>query len=67
MDEESRKFIEQYLTKLWQSLNLDRPNNWDYILDFVVSDVAESSGYLIDGYFNSEDISIAFRRFVECN
>lgn len=65
MDKESKKIVEQCLFNLWQSLNLDRPNNWNSILDFVIEDVAETSNYLIDGYFNSEDVGIAFRRYIE--
>jgi len=65
MDEKSKTFIEQCLIKLWQSLNLDRPSNWDSIVDFVMEDIAVASSYLIDGNFNSDDVGIAFRRFVE--
>lgn len=65
MDEKSKQFVEQCLFKLWHTLNLDTPSNWDDILEFVIDDVTSASGYLLDGYFNSEDVGIAFRRFIE--
>lgn len=65
MDTKSINFIETYLWKMWRKLNLDKPNNWDEILMFVIEDVEATSSYLIDGDFHSGDIEITFRRFVE--
>jgi hypothetical protein len=65
MDDESKKLVEEWLIQLWRKLCLDRPSNWGDILEFVINDVTSTSGYLIDGYFNSDDVGIAFRRFIE--
>jgi hypothetical protein len=65
MDKESKIFIENQLCLMWCKLRLDKPNNWDAMVDFVIEDVEVTSGYLIDGDFHSGDVEIAFRRFVE--
>ncbi len=65
MDEESKKLVEEWLYQTWNRLILDKPSNWQDILDFVIDDVTYASGYLLDGYFNSDDVGIGFRRFVE--
>ena len=65
MDKNSSAFVEEHLLELWRRLNLDMPNNWDDILNFVIEDVASASGYSIDGDFHSGDIEIPFRRFIE--
>ena len=65
MDKKSKTFIEEHLWEMWLKLNLDKPSNWDEIVEFVIEDVESASGYLINGDFHSGDVEIAFRRFVE--
>jgi hypothetical protein len=59
------KFVEENLIFIFQKIGIDKPSNFDVILDFMVNDLSETSGYQIDGNFNSEDVNIAFRRFLE--
>mgnify|MGYP000923230932 CR=1 FL=1 len=65
MDNKSKIFIEKHLWELWLKLNLDKPSNWNVIVEFVINDVETASSYLNDGEFHSGDVEIAFRRFVE--
>lgn len=65
MDNQSKKFIEVHLFDMWLRLNLDKPSNWQEIVDFVIEDVQYSSDYLLNGDFHSGDIEIAFRRYIE--
>ena len=59
------KFIEQNLVDIFVKIGIDKPANFDTILDFIIDDVKEASSYHIDGNYSSEDVNIAFRRFLE--
>jgi len=65
MDKKSKSFIENHLYEMWSKLNLDKPSNWDEIVEFVSEDVEATSDYSRNGDFHSSDIEIAFRRFTE--
>lgn len=54
--------IDQYLSKLWLLISIERPRNHKEIVDFCVEDVK----YAADpDDWDNEDIEIAFRRFLE--
>lgn len=61
-----KKHIEVMLTAIYMRIGIDRPSNHDHIIDFIVNDVVETR---IEGddSFTSEDVNIAFRRFLESN
>lgn len=61
-----KEFIEETLRVVFQRIGIDMPANFDSILEFVVNDIEEASGFQIDGNYTSEDVLIAFRRFIEC-
>lgn len=65
MKQENIQFIENYLMQMWSILNIDRPSNWDSLLEYIIEDVKSSSSYLLDGNYHSGDIELAFRRFFE--
>ena len=56
------------LIDIFDRINIDTPNNFDDILEFVVEDVEETADEenWHDGYGGEEtDVSIAFRRWIE--
>jgi hypothetical protein len=65
MEQHDIKFIENHLHEMWLKLNLDRPSNWENLLEYVIEDVKSSSSYLLDGDYHGGDVEIAFRRFFE--
>lgn len=60
LNENQIKFIEKCLWELWSKLNLDKPSNWESLVNFVVDDILETTNV-----FHSGDIEISFRRFFE--
>lgn len=59
------QFVEENLELIFHKIGIDKPSNFDKILDFMINDVKEASGFLIDGDYHSGDVDIAFRRFLE--
>ena len=54
--------IDQYLSKLWLLISIERPKNHKEIVDFCVKDVSDAAD---PDDWSNEDIEIAFRRFLE--
>jgi hypothetical protein len=61
-EQNNLKEIEIELIKLFTRIGIDRPDNFDNILDFVVSDVEETASP-VD--WSDADVAIAFRRRIE--
>lgn len=58
-----RKFVKEYLLgTIYPAIGIDKPENHDEIVEFIVDDVKETA-HLKD--WHSGDVSIAFRRFLE--
>lgn len=58
-----RKFVEQYLLgTTYPAIGIDKPENHDEIVDFIVDDVKATAD---PEDWHSGDVSIAFRRFLE--
>jgi hypothetical protein len=60
-----RKSAEKFLQKVFLTIGMDRPENMESILDFIVEDIMETSAMATDDYFSEGDIAIGFRRFIE--
>ncbi len=60
-----RKDVEIVLLLNFALINMDKPENFDEILDFVTEDVYETSAEESEGYHSHGDIIIGFRRFIE--
>ena len=56
-----RKDVEVQLILKWTIIGIDRPANHDEIVDFIVNDIEECA----DEIYTSEDVNIAFRRYLE--
>ena len=54
--------VTSFLYTLYSKIGINKPENHDDILGFIVDDVANAADELL---FNSGDFSIAFRRFIE--
>ena len=54
--------IEFNLYHMFQCIGMDRPDNYQELVDFVYDDVCETAD---PDDWNDSDISIAFRRFIE--
>ena len=54
-------FIKTELTYIYLSIGIDMPSNNEEIINYIMADVSETA----DDNFTSEDIRIAFRRFIE--
>lgn len=54
--------VENKLIDIYKSIGIDRPENHEDILEFVVNDVIESAD---PENWNSNDVAIAFRRWIE--
>ena len=50
------------LFTIFQRIQIDTPNNFDEILNFVVDDVDETAHKF---HWNDGDVAIAFRRYIE--
>lgn len=62
MGEDSVEAIaDTYLMGMFSTLGMDKPENYDELLEFVCNDVKETA----DVDFNYDDVVIAFRRFIE--
>lgn len=55
------KFVKTELTYIYLSIGIDTPSNNEEIINYIMADVSETA----DDNFTSEDIRIAFRRFIE--
>ena len=58
----NKKEITSMLIDIFDRINIDTPNNFDSILDFVVEDVKETAD--IENWHDG-DVAIAFRRWIE--
>jgi len=59
----TRKEVEiQLLGDIYPAIGIDRPENHDDIVEFIVDDVKETAD---PEEWHSGDVSIAFRRFLE--
>lgn len=56
--------ITSMLIDVFHRINIDTPNNFDSILDFVVEDVEEAAD---KENWHDGDVAIAFRRWIELN
>jgi hypothetical protein len=54
--------IASMLIDIFNRLNIDTPNNFDSILNFVIEDVEETAD---KKNFHDGDVAIAFRRWIE--
>jgi hypothetical protein len=54
--------VDIYLSKLWNLITIERPKNHHDIVRFCVKDIEEAAD---PDSWTSEDIEIAFRRFLE--
>ena len=63
-DEESakKKEIELLLLKVLMRIGIDKPSNFDDIVEFCYNDVCETAD---PNFWNDDDVNIAFRRFIE--
>jgi len=59
---EKKKDIEIAMLELFKSMGMDKPNNLDEILDYVLGDVNETADPINWG---NGDVTIAFRRWIE--
>ena len=58
------KEITSMLIDVFDRINIDTPNNFDDILEFVVEDVEETAD---KENWHDGDVAIAFRRWIELN
>ena len=56
--------ITSMLIDIFDRINIDTPNNFDDILEFVVEDVEETAD---KENWHDGDVAIAFRRWIELN
>ena len=63
-DPSFEKEVEANLVDLFSKIGMDRPSNFDEMLEYVAEDVRTCSGYY-EGKWTSSDVAIAFRRFIE--
>ena len=56
------KEITEMLIDIFDRINIDTPNNFDDILEFVVEDVEASAD---EKNWHDGDVAIAFRRWIE--
>lgn len=54
--------VETHLYNIYKAIGIDRPENHEDILDFVVNDVIETAEPM---NWHSGDVAIAFRRWIE--
>lgn len=57
-----KKQIEKIFLGLLLNLGMDKPSNFDEIVDFIYKDISETSD---PDNWHSGDVVIAFRRFIE--
>ncbi len=63
--QEIRDEVENVVEDLCVIVGMDRPENFEEIIDFIVEDVFETSSVQSDGFFSRGDVIIGFRRFIE--
>jgi len=56
--------ITGFLIDIFDRINIDTPNNFDEILEFVYNDVCETAD---KKNWHDGDVAIAFRRWIESN
>lgn len=54
--------VEHMLIKMWVSIGIDIPNNYEDIVQYCFEDVLETSDH---EHWHSGDVAIAFRRWIE--
>ena len=64
MNDKKRMWITEEVVNIFDRINIDTPNNFDDILDFVVKDVEENAD---KENYHDGDVAIAFRRWIESN
>ncbi len=57
-----RNKIDRILFKIYSAIGMDKPENHDGILDFIVNDIQETADPI---FWHSGDVGIAFRRWIE--
>jgi hypothetical protein len=62
MDQEKKEEITSMLIDIFDRINIDTPNNFDEILEFVYDDVCETADPV---NWHDGDVAIAFRRWIE--
>jgi hypothetical protein len=62
MDQEKKEEITSMLIDIFDRINIDTPNNFDEILEFVYNDVCETADPV---NWHDGDVAIAFRRWIE--
>ena len=60
----TEKHIEPFLLNIFNRIGIDTPSNYIDILKFITNEVSETSNLL---KWNSGDVEIAFRRWIESN
>lgn len=67
-EEQTEEFVrentEKILLQTFSLIGMDKPENFDKILDFVTADVLETSDSE-SGFMSEGDVIIGFRRFIE--
>ena len=51
-----------FLIDIFDTINIDTPNNFDEVLEFVYNDVCETAD---KEHWHNGDVAIAFRRWIE--
>ena len=59
---QKRKDIEVELTFIFRQIGIDKPSNFDQILEFVIADVEDTADA---DEWHSGDVQIGFRRWIE--
>lgn len=59
--QEKRDIVEHTLYDIYMAMGIDVPSNHSVIREWVLGDILETA----DEYFNSDDVRIGFRRFIE--
>lgn len=62
MNETKKKSIEYFFTRIILIIGIDKPSNFDQILEFIINDVEEAAD---PENWTSEDVAIGFRRWIE--
>lgn len=57
-----KDFVDKYMIYQWGVIGIDKPDNHDSIVKFIVEDVKETADS-VD--WHSGDVDIAFRRWIE--
>lgn len=60
--EEGQEYIANYFLQLLAGMGMDKPHNFDEIVDYIVNDMEETTE---PNDWNTDDIIIGFRRWIE--